>query len=344
MGGPRDVRGYLLGAAIARGGMGAVHVAIERATGRVVALKRLRAALATDPDFVTMFLDEARLAGAVQHPNVVVTLGVIEDAAELFLAMEYVDGASLASAFSAGQVPPPIAARVFLDVLAGLEAAHEARDEEGAPLELVHRDVSPQNVLVGVNGVARVTDFGIARARGRAQGTTPGQLKGKLRYMAPEQLRGAEATRQSDVYSAAVVLWEALTGARLFQGASHPQIFGQVLEGIITPPDALAAVSTAVSEVVLRGLARDPLARFPTAKAMAEALERALPPAPAASVSAWIQDVAARELSARAASVEALVRGATDDDSRREGHDGRASLAGTEDEETPTLPRVSRSL
>src|SRR5262249_12949827 len=148
-----------------------------------------------------------------------------------------------------------------------------ARSEDGVDLHIVHRDVSPQNILVGKDGIARLVDFGIARAAVRAQATREGQLKGKLRYMAPEQLRGKrDVTLRVDVYAAGVVLWEVLTGEKLFDGESEAEVFGHVLEGVVAPPSTRADVPTAIDQVVLRALARDPDARFASALEMAEAV------------------------------------------------------------------------
>ena len=216
---------YVLCDEIAHGGMATVYVGrLVGSAGfaRTVAIKRLHAAYARDPDFVSMFVDEARLAARIHHPNVVSTLDVVALEGELFLVMEYIQGESLArlerlASDRGDRIPEAMAASMIAGILHGLHAAHEARDERGEPLGIVHRDVSPQNVLVGVDGVARVLDFGIAKAAGRIQTTRDGQLKGKLAYMSPEQLRG-EVTRTTDVYAAGVVLWEALTGRQLFVG------------------------------------------------------------------------------------------------------------------------------
>src|SRR5258708_3975182 len=182
---------------------------------RTVAIKRLHEQFAKDPEFVSMFLDEARVAARIRHPNVVQTLDVVATEGQIFLVMEYVQGESLSHLVRATRkrgkkIPPKIVATVLAGALHGLQAAHDAKDEHGAPLGIVHRDVSPHNVLVGVDGVSRVLDFGVAKAAGRLQSTRQGQLKGKVAYMAPEQVRGAAVDRQTDVYSAAVVLWETL--------------------------------------------------------------------------------------------------------------------------------------
>lgn len=293
---------YLLLEQIAAGGMGTVHVGrVLGAQGfaRTVAIKRLHPQFAADPEFSAMLLDEARIAGCIRHPNVVPTLDVVQADGELFMVMEYVLGESLArllvEARRASLRPsPPISVAILVGSLAGLHAAHEAVSEEGLPLEIVHRDVSPQNILVGRDGVPRIVDFGIARATVRAQVTREGQIKGKLRYMAPEQLRGRGGVdRRVDVYAAGVVLWEVLTGAKLFRGESDGEVFANVLEGVVEPPSQYADVSPALDAVVLRALARAPEARFPTAIAMAMELQAALSPASSAQVGFWVEQLVA---------------------------------------------------
>ncbi len=333
---PRTVGPYVLRGWLAQGGMGTIHLGEERVPGRpprLVAIKRLKPQFARDPDFVAMFRGEMRLASRVRHPNVVLVEDTLSDAGELFMVMEYIPGASLSAALAAGPAPPAIASRVLCDVLQGLHAAHEARDASGGPLGIVHRDVSPSNVLLGEDGVARLADFGIARATVQFHATTPGQIKGKLKYMSPEQLRGATATRQCDVYAAAVVLWEALTGRRLVRGDSYAEIFGQVLEGIVPLPSSLSPVSAEVDRVVMRGLAREPEARFQAALDMALALEAALPPAPSAEVGAWLRRAAEGDLARRAQHVTGLLGAESD---AEEGSFEGESV----EEETPTLRRA----
>jgi serine/threonine-protein kinase len=271
-----------------------------------VAVKRIHPHLASDPELAAMFVEEARLAARVRHPNVVATLDVLAHEHEVLLVMELCRGAALAAA--AAPVPPPIAARILTDTLRGLDAAHETRGDRGEPLEIVHRDVTPRNVLVGVDGVARVADFGIALAEGRIQTTAPGRTKGTLAYMSPEQLRGERATRRSDLYGASVVLWEALAGRRLFPGDSPSEVFGKVLEGVVRPPSAHAAVSPALDALVLRGLSRDPGRRFPTAREMADALEQALPPARPDEVACWLAAAAGEAIAAQERRLEDLAR------------------------------------
>ena len=214
---------YVLFDEIAAGGMATVHFGRQSGAAgfsRTVAIKRLHPNLAKDPEFVAMFLDEARLVARIRHPNVVPTIDVVATEGEVFVVMEYVHGESLArlrtAMAQAGRVADPrIVASVISGVLHGLHAAHEAKSEVGQPLNIVHRDVSPQNILVGIEGISRVLDFGVAKAIGRVQSTREGQIKGKLAYMAPEQLQGGHVTRRADIYAVAAVTWEAFTGQRL---------------------------------------------------------------------------------------------------------------------------------
>jgi eukaryotic-like serine/threonine-protein kinase len=305
---PKLVGRYALFDEIACGGMAAVHVG--RLVGpvgfsRTVAIKRLHPQFAKDPEFVTMFLDEARLAARVRHPNVVPTLDVVASQGELFLVMEYVQGESFARLLhimkSANKrVPREIVCSVLASVLHGLHAAHEAKSERGEPLGIVHRDVSPQNILVGVDGIARVLDFGIAKAAGRAQITREGQVRGKMAYIAPEQLQQGAANRKADVYAAAVVLWEALTGERLFLGDSEAATIAKVLTGDVAKPSTLVPdLPTELDQVVMRGLSRDPAERFETAKDMARALEACSTMATASAIGEWVEATAGNALSVR---------------------------------------------
>ncbi len=217
---------YVLLEPFARGGMATVHFGRQLGvvgTGRVVAIKRLHPHLASEPEFVSMFLDEARIAARVRHPNVVSMLDAIVHETELLLVMDYIHGEPLArvaaqSRANGSPLPLSMASAILGDVLAGLQAAHSATREDGEPLDLVHRDVSPQNVIVGADGVARVVDFGIAKAAGRLSVTCEPALKGKIAYMAPEQLRAQPVSARTDVYAASVVLWECLTGRGLVAG------------------------------------------------------------------------------------------------------------------------------
>jgi len=293
---------------IASGGMAVVH--LGRIVGpigfsRTVAIKRLHPHLATDPEFVAMFLDEARLAARVQHPNVVATLDVVASNGQLFLVMDFVLGASfsqlLRSAREDGIVPTAaVTAGIVAGGLYGLHAAHEARDERGESLGIVHRDVSPQNLLVGVDGITRVVDFGVAKAASRGQSTREGQLKGKLSYMAPEQIRRKNVDRRADVYAAGVVLWEALSLQKLFQADDEGGVMAAVLEGSIPRlSDQRSDLPRGIDDVVARALAKDPEVRFPTAQDFAAALEEVIPPAPQREVGAWVARAGGSEIDVR---------------------------------------------
>ena len=300
-----DYRGtlgrYALFGEIAAGGMATVH--LGRLLGsvgfaRTVAIKRLHPHLAKDPDFVAMFLEEARLAARVRHPNVVSTLDVVDDDNELFLVMEYVAGESLSRLVrktrEAGKrIPPRYVAGVVCAALEGLHAAHEATSERGSPLGIVHRDVSPQNIHVGLDGVARVLDFGIAKATNRVQETRTDQIKGKVAYMSPEQLAKGPIDRRADVYSAAVVLWEAFTGARLFKADDVPALVYSIMNEEIRPPSSIAPdLPEGLDEIVMKGLDRDASNRWASARELAVALEKILTPAPAREIGEWVRETA----------------------------------------------------
>jgi serine/threonine-protein kinase len=295
---------------IASGGAAAVHFGRWCGPGgfaRTVAIKRLLPTLAADRKLVTMLIDEARLLARIHHPNVGSIIDVIAHERELLLVMEYIDGETfsrliLAAREGGAPIPPAIVSAIVCGVLQGLHAAHVATDEHGSPLCLVHRDVSPQNVMVGVDGIARLVDFGIAKATGRIESTREGQVKGKLRYMPPEQLRGAPLDGRTDVYAAGVMLWEALTGYSLFQAATDEATIEKIF---ITTPDAPSRVAPgvprAVDEIALRALAKNPAERFASAREMAVALEEAIPMASVSEVGAWVARAASEALSVRAA-------------------------------------------
>ncbi len=273
---------------------------------RTVAIKRLHEAYASDPEFVAMFLDEARIVARIRHPNVVPTLDVVALEKELLIVMEYISGASLSLLLRRArelQKPPPIpvVADVMIGVLHGLHAAHEATSEKGEPLGIVHRDVSPQNIVVGTDGIPRVLDFGVAKAVGRMHQTREGQIKGKIQYMPPEQVTGASVTRTADVYAASIVLWEALSGRRFFDGESDVEVMYRVVEGTAAAPSTVRPeIPAALDAVVLRGLEKDPADRYQTAMAMANALEAVVPAVTRSAVESWVREMAGAELSQRA--------------------------------------------
>ena len=314
----RVIGRYALGAAIASGGMATVHVG--RVLGslgfsRTVAIKRLHENFAKDPKFVSMFVDEARLAARVRHPNVVPTLDVVVDSGEVFVVLEYVHGEALhrlTRTIPPGQhMPVRVASGIVFGVLLGLHAAHDARNERGEPLRIVHRDVSPQNIVLGPDGVARILDFGIAKAFGRMRTTENQEVKGKLAYLAPEQLRGHALDQRTDVYSASVVLWELLAGMRLFRSDEAPAVLYAIMNGELEPPSAHSPeVTPQLDAIVLRGLARKPDDRWPTARAMALALEDCVAPATAPHIGAWMERLAHGTLATRAKLVGEMESGA----------------------------------
>jgi eukaryotic-like serine/threonine-protein kinase len=300
---------YALGQKIASGGMATVHLGhVVGAIGfkRIVAIKRLHERFATDPKFVSMFIDEARLAARVRHPNVVPTLDVVVDDGEIFVILEYVHGEPVhrlsRMVMTAARFPLRIASGILFGVLLGLHAAHDARNERGEPLRIVHRDVSPQNILVGPDGVPRVLDFGVAKAFGRMRTTAQREVKGKLAYLAPEQLTGAPVDQRTDVYGASIILWELITGGRLFHADEPAAILQKAMYATIDPPSVhTGEPNPKLDAIVMRGLARDPSHRWPTARAMALALEECIPPASAPHIGAWVARVARKQLEEREA-------------------------------------------
>ncbi|UQA62990.1 serine/threonine-protein kinase [Polyangium aurulentum] len=272
-------------AEIASGGMATVY--LGRALGaagfeRLVAIKEMHRHIASEDEFVEMFLDEARLAARIHHPNVVATLDVGSDEDGLFLVMEFVEGPSLQQMLKhlhrqrGEKLPIDIALRIFLDALEGLHAAHELTGEGGAPLNLVHRDVSPQNVLVSTDGIAKLTDFGVARAESRLFTTKAGNIKGKVPYMAPEQATAKPVDRRTDVFAAGSVLWEMLAGKRLIKADSEVAMIFQVTEVVPDSPRVeRPEIPMPIAAACLRALEKDAVHRYATAAEFAEALEQA---------------------------------------------------------------------
>jgi eukaryotic-like serine/threonine-protein kinase len=249
---------------------------------RFTAIKRLHPHLAREPEFIEMFLEEARLAARIHHPNVVPILEIGTSEEGYYIVMEYVEGDTLGrllarSAQSGIRLPTKVGLRVMIDMLAGLDAAHELKDDDDNPLGIVHRDISPQNVLVGVDGSSRLSDFGVARATSKLSTTRTGQLKGKLAYMAPEQAKGArDIDRRADIFASGVVLWEVLACRRLFKGDGEADTLNRVLNEPIPPVRSAAPmVPAALEAVVARALERDRSKRYATAAEFADALERA---------------------------------------------------------------------
>jgi serine/threonine protein kinase len=312
---PRILGRYALYDVIASGGMATVHFGrLQGPVGfaRTVAIKRLHPQFARDPEFVSMFLDEARLAARIRHPNVVPTLDVVALEGELFLVMEYVQGEPLGALLRGSRerrekIPIAYAVAIVAGALRGLHAAHEAKDERGSPLGIVHRDISPQNIIVGVDGVPRVLDFGVAKAAGRLQVTRDGQIKGKIAYMSPEQIRSSGTDRRTDIYAAGAVLWEALAGARLFHADNDVAVLAKVLEGKVPPPSALTkGIPPELDAIVAQALSKSPDDRFATARDMARMLDGVVPLVPTAEIGEWVETVGAEHLATRTQTVSRI--------------------------------------
>jgi tRNA A-37 threonylcarbamoyl transferase component Bud32 len=234
-----DARVYAPVCALAQGGMGMVEVAVRRegTFRRLYAVKRLHEHLRTDPEFRAMFLDEARIAGLIEHPNVVSVLDVGTDARGPYLVMDYIEGLALSSLIAGAskrqiEFPVQVAVRIALEVARGLHAAHEVKTHDGRSLDLVHRDLSPHNVLVGYSGAVRITDFGIAKALGQSVHTQTAVIKGKIAYMSPEALMHERLDRRADLFALGIVLFEMLAGRRLYAG---PEAAKRILHE--PPPD-----------------------------------------------------------------------------------------------------------
>ena len=309
---------YQLHRKIARGGMATIHIAHlvgDVGFSRIVAAKRMHPELAQDREFVAMFLDEARVASKVHHRNVVPVLDVVTMSDEVILVQDYVHGVPLSwlqkAVFDAGtRIPVSIAVSIACQILAGLHAAHETTDELGTPLQIVHRDVSPQNVMIATDGTARLLDFGVAKAAMAAHVTRAGIFKGKIAYAAPEQIRG-KATRQSDLYSAAVILWELLVGQRLNPSSQgQTQQIARIMRGALPRVTEMLSGERAwlgddwsrleeIQQVLDQGLATDPMERWATAMDMEAALTSAASPAPASEVATWVKSIGKEFLESR---------------------------------------------
>jgi len=306
---------YALFDQFATGGMATVHFGrLDGAGGfsRVVAIKRLLPHLVANREFTDMLLNEARLAARVRHPNVVATLDVVASKGDVLLVLDYVEGEALSTLCRAQAkekrdlVPIPIAVGIMQDVLHGLLAIHEATDEKGRPLDLVHRDISPPNVLVGVDGVARVLDFGIAKALQHLDESITGRRMGKMGYMSPEQIHGERLTQRSDVFSAGIVLWELLCMRRLFPADKPEERMESILRGDYPRPRSLREdLPQELDDAVMRALERSPDARFATIREFAEALESA-PRASRREIGEWVSELAHTALAERTRMVAVL--------------------------------------
>jgi serine/threonine-protein kinase len=290
---------------IAQGGMGTVFLAVQATpSGTVpVAIKKVNAHLVDNDGVVASLIDEARIASRIDHPNVVSiqTVEVIGD--EIVIVMRYVEGVALQDILHPKETPTalpiPVVRRILVDALQGLHAAHELTDDAGAPLGVVHRDVSPHNLLVDADGVTRVTDFGIAVAAGRIAETKPGAVKGKLRYLSPEQVLCKPVDRRADVFAAGAVAWEMISGRRLFEGNEGETLAKIVRDPIMPPSTHRFDVPLDLDEACLRALEREPQQRFATALDFARAIEEGGPLASREEVGALVLAEAAPVFASR---------------------------------------------
>ncbi len=265
------------------GGMATVWRALQRgpaAFERAVGIKLIRENLVHDAGFVAMFVEEARVSAQLVHPNIVQVYDFGEDAGRYFLVMEWVDGMSLSQYLrvtTERPAPWPFVAAVAMEALRGLGAAHERRDARGQLAPVYHRDVTPQNILIGAGGAVKLSDFGLARATDRARMTAPDVIKGKVGYLAPELTRTPEPTPQSDIYALGVVMWQALAGRKLFEGKDDLEVFRSASRGEVPPLGELRDdVPAELAAIVERSLALDPADRFDSALQMSRVIARLL--------------------------------------------------------------------
>ena len=247
---------------------------------RLVAVKRAHPHLVDDAAARRTLLEEARMASGIHHANVAAVQDLEESEDDLLLVMDYVEGGSLAELLEADTktpLPPAVAVRIVLDVAAGLSAVHEWVGDDGSPLGLLHRDVSPQNVLVGIDGTTKLTDFGLARlVHGAESSRTTGQMQGKAAYVAPEYVDGAPYTVACEVFALGVVLWETVACRRLFRGANEADTLRRVMAAEAPPlSKVVPKVGTALDALLEKALAKSPDRRFPTVRAFLDALQAA---------------------------------------------------------------------
>ena len=267
---------------LATGGMAEVYLALSGELSgyrTLVVVKRILPHLASNQEFIRMFLDEARIAALLDHPNVVRIIEVGHDGDEYFLVMELVQGKPLSAitrkaAKDMNPLTPALSAYIVAQAANGLGYAHNLADAEGRPLGVVHRDVSPQNILVSFEGAVKVIDFGIVRALGRVSQTNPGGLKGKIEYMAPEQASSEDVDRRADVFALGIVLWEAVTGRHLFRRDTELATMRAIVDEPIPPPSDISPVHPQLEQIIVRALQKRREDRFQTAQEMAMALER----------------------------------------------------------------------
>lgn len=270
---------YRVDSVLARGGMGEVFLGrIDGEYGfeRPIVIKVIRNDLVTDERVAMMFVDEARIAASLHHRNIVQIVDFDRFDNGVFLVTEHVDGCDLRQLLRELRSAPPLslAISIIAELATGLGAAHEAIGTDGQSLQLVHRDISPSNVLLGVHGEVKLADFGVAKARSRSYHTVSGSIKGKAPYMSPEQILGGQLDRRSDIFSVGTLMFELVTRTRLFSGANNAKAMQQILAADIPAPESRRAdIPPALSAIMKRALAFDRDERYATAEELVEDLD-----------------------------------------------------------------------
>ena len=341
--GHRILGRYELVGELARGGMGTVYLARNAGEGRfqrLFAIKVLHPHLAAETAFIDMMRDEAQIAARLHHTNVVPILDLGTEGDLHYVVMEYIEGPAFSTLLkrSPEHRPPELVVAIVIDALEGLHAAHTLTDDNGQELGLVHRDISPPNILVGSDGIGRITDFGIAKAEARITNTRPGMRKGKLQYMSPEQIRDSEVLdHRTDVWAVGAVLWNALTGRNLFRGESDGATIHNILEKAITAPSTEGLKPPSCFDaIILRALSRDSTNRYGTALEMADALRvTAAGNGLAGSkhqVARWVTEIFSEELERRRKAIREM--------SQRRGESQELADASQVNVLTPSPPSV----
>jgi serine/threonine-protein kinase len=349
-------------ARIAKGGMAEIFLARQHGAtsiSRLVVVKRILAHLAEEPQFVEMFLEEARLAALINHPNVVQIFDVGGEAeGGYYIAMEYINGPSVGTICRRARhtgvgLPYAVAGEIVAQACDGLDAAHELCDEEGRPVGLVHRDVSPHNLMITDSGVVKLVDFGIAKAQGSSVRTRTGNIKGKFPYLSPEQCRGEALTRRSDLFSLGIVFYELLAARRLFHRPTDLMVLKAITEDEIVPPNqACMGLPQAINEIILKALQRRPGARYGSAAQMGQAIRNALAEleqrTSARTLAEFLFQVYADDLRRRETAVRHVARRSSrssllivtgfDDTNSTVGEEGEASAAPTRARGKVSLP------
>jgi serine/threonine-protein kinase len=259
---------YRILAELGEGGTATVSLAVARGPSgfsKLVVLKVMKASLLQEHEFSQMFMNEARLAARLNHPNIVQTNEVFEHHGLPVIVMEYLEGQAMSSVLSRSRgtqkFPLPMQLRVISDVLAALQYSHDLTDFDGTPLDVVHRDISPHNVFITFDGQVKLLDFGIAKLSGSHVETAAGVIKGKIRYMAPEQVTGENVDRRADLFAVGVMMWEAATGTRLWQGLNEAAVMNALLNSEIPKPSSVGEVDPALERIIMKTLSLDPAKR-----------------------------------------------------------------------------------